>query len=531
MSFARPRPLARILTLLLCLFAVVPGAKAQGELELRGELQRLLAGDEIRAIQAVDVARLRRFYAIAGDRPVWGPDAEGELRAVQLLEAVLDARRHGIDPDRFARLLQPRVATPPLRAASWREVRLSEIALRFAAELHAGAIDPRRLDREREVARAEFDPAASLAAAIRERDVAGWLAALPPPHPEYAALLAALARYEAILGRGGWRAIAFDGDELRLEPGDARLEILRERLAIDGDLAAGGGGPGEIAAAVRRFQARHGLAADGRLTRRTLAAMNVPVEQRIAQVTINLERWRWLPRDFGPRYIFANSAAATITAVTPGQKPLELRGVVGSPDNPTPDLGARVRGLVINPPWNVPMSIASKEILPKLKRNPRYLAANDMVILNGGGDPHGADVDWQNITPGRFPYLIQQRPGVRNPLGMIKLDMPNRFDVYLHDTNQRSLFARAARALSHGCVRVEDAMALGAWLRDEPREAVERVHADALRSRETRRLALKESVPVWIVYLTAFVDGAGQMNFRDDIYGRDQRLLAAWTRR
>lgn len=248
--------------------------------------------------------------------------------------------------------------------------------------------------------------------------------------------------------------------------------------------------------------------------------------QRKEQITANMERWRWLPPVLEADRIVVNAAAAELELWLDGQRVLSSRVVVGEPKTPTPILRAESAALTINPPWTVPHSIAVKEILPKLKRNSQYLRQQNMVLLDGpAGDPHGLAIDWRAIPAGRFPYQIQQQPGPRNALGRIKLELPNRFDVYLHDTPAKSAFAAKNRALSHGCVRVEQIMPLATYALAQP-QAAARIEA-LLRTTQTQRLSLRRTLPVYFLYWTASVDAEGGLKFTPDIYGRDSRLIAA----
>lgn len=251
--------------------------------------------------------------------------------------------------------------------------------------------------------------------------------------------------------------------------------------------------------------------------------------QRRAQIAANMERWRWLPPALEQDRIVVNAAAAELDLWLAGQKMLSSRVVVGKPKTPTPILRAESAAITLNPSWTVPRSIAVNEILPKLKRNPHYLQQQNMLLLDGpAGDPHGLTVDWRAIPAGRFPYRVQQQPGPNNALGRIKLELPNSFDVYLHDTPAKTAFAAKNRALSHGCVRVEQIMPLAIYALSDPK-AAERI-TGLLRTSETRRISLRRTLPVYFLYWTASVDDQGALQFAPDIYGRDARLIAALRR-
>jgi L,D-transpeptidase YcbB len=279
---------------------------------------------------------------------------------------------------------------------------------------------------------------------------------------------------------------------------------------------------------VRRFQARHGLVADGIVGPATVRALNVPVAHRIQQIILNLERWRWLPRDLGRHYIAVNAADAMLQVVADGRTVLTSRVVVGDLRHPTPMVQARLDTVLLNPPWNVPTSIAVEEILPRLRANGRYLAENDIVILERReSDPFGLAVDWSAIPSEPFPFRLQQRPGSANPLGRIKFDAPNRFDVYLHDTPVRSIFARPVRTASHGCIRVERANDLAIHVLEDGtgRWTQQRV-AEAIATGDSQRIVVARSLPLYVLYWTAFAAPEGHVEFRDDVYGRDRQLAA-----
>jgi murein L,D-transpeptidase YcbB/YkuD len=234
-----------------------------------------------------------------------------------------------------------------------------------------------------------------------------------------------------------------------------------------------------------------------------------------------------MPHRAEPRYVEVNAADASLAIFDNGKRILISRVVVGKPKSPTPILATTITAVTANPPWNVPSSIAAREILPKLARNAGYLSSQNMVLLNGPTDGRG--INWRSITPARFPYRIQQLPGEKNALGRLKMEMPNRFDVYLHDTPSKSLFARVDRFFSHGCVRVQQVGALAKYaLTGNPSADVARLLQPA--DDKTQRTPLVEPLPVYILYWTAFQNADGSVAFRKDVYGRDTTLIAALTK-
>jgi len=245
-----------------------------------------------------------------------------------------------------------------------------------------------------------------------------------------------------------------------------------------------------------------------------------------------MERWRWMPRSFEPRYVWVNVAEAMLQLIDNGDQALISRVIVGNPRTPSPIFRAEITGVTSNPPWDVPLSIARNEMLPRLRRDPGYLAAHNMVLVNGpAGDQHGLTVDWATISRARFPYHIRQLPGPDNALGMVKLELPNRFSVYLHDTPGRNLFERADRFLSHGCIRVQEIVPLASYILAHNSTNGPDVLGDAIAAGNTRFLSLSSPLPVYILYWTAVVNGDGSFGFRNDIYDRDEQLIVALERR
>jgi murein L,D-transpeptidase YcbB/YkuD len=259
-----------------------------------------------------------------------------------------------------------------------------------------------------------------------------------------------------------------------------------------------------------------------------LARETDPARREI--LAANMERWRWLPARLEADRIEVNAATAELEMWLGGRPVLSSRVIVGKPQTRTPILRAEGAGVTVNPAWTVPRSIAAKEFLPKLKRNAAWLKSQDMVLLNGpAGDPHGLTVNWRAIPAGSFPYQVRQAPGAKNPLGQVKLELPNRFNVYLHDTPGKAAFARSSRALSHGCIRVEQILPLAAYALAASPDAMIDIRA-AIGQGQTRTLPLQRKLPVYILYWTAYAGADGRVRFAEDLYGRDRRMIAAMRR-
>jgi murein L,D-transpeptidase YcbB/YkuD len=382
-----------------------------------------------------------------------------------------------------------------------------------------------------------------LAASLERGSIAEDLRALAPQHGEYRRLQKALAHYVEIAEAGGWRALpgavaagAGASGLAKLKPGDrgSHVAALRQRLAASGDLEDGEQSDlfdDRVAAAVARFQRRHGLEPDGVVGARVVAELNVPVERRLAQIELNLERWRWLPHDLGDRYIFVNIPEYRLEVHERDRVALAMNVIVGAKDTPTPIFSDTLTHIVFSPYWNVPDSIASGETLPAVQSDPSFLERNRIEVVGTSGrvvDP--STIDWTSVggdDTNAFPYRFRQRPGASNSLGLVKFVFPNEHDVYLHDTPADALFKRASRPLSHGCVRVEQPVALAEYLlRGQSEWSDQRIQA-AMHGGQEQHVKLARPIPVHLMYWTTRADEDGTVQFRQDVYGRDARELDA----
>jgi L,D-transpeptidase YcbB len=462
------------------------------------------------------------FYERRGAVPAWS-DASGlRAEAVELLQALAAAAAEGLRPEdyRAAGLAEAARSAadpePPPDALADLDLLLTNAFVTYSSHLRRGRVDPREVHRDCAVERPGGDPAQVLEEALATGRVREALAEQAPPHAGYALLRGALAELRAAApDRNGWPAVPA-GKTLRLGDRDARVEALRRRLAATGEAPAAPAQDAErfddgLAEAVRAFQRRHGLEPDAAVGPKTLAALNASAPARARQVELNLERWRWLPRDLGERHVLVNIAGFELRWEEPGREPLLMKVIVGRPYTRSPMFTSAMNQVVLNPWWNVPASITRNEILPRLRRDPGYLARENMIMTStrDGG------------------VSIRQRPGPGNALGRIKFLFPNRFGVYLHDTPSRSLFERTVRTFSHGCIRIEKPLELAeAVLRDDPAWTPQAIRA-ALDRGATRTIPLARPVPVHVVYWTAWMDGEGVLQLRDDVYDRDSALAEA----
>ncbi|HNS74345.1 MAG TPA: L,D-transpeptidase family protein, partial [bacterium] len=400
--------------------------------------------------------------------------------------------------------------------------------------LAAGRFNPHDLDAEWYLHKNEADMVTRLNGAAEAGELLEDLRRLPPQEEEYHHLLEAYGYYRQLAVEGGWPFIA-DGRKLEKGMWDERVMQVRARLRATADLAlepaaVEGTYDEALERAVRRFQMRHGLEPDGKVGKSTLAEMNVPVGKRIRQLAVNLERWRWLPRDHGRRYIRVNIADYTLQLFEADTVAMAMRVVVGKTYRRTPIFSDLMTYLVINPYWTVPNTILLNDIAPKALRDPEYIRNQRIKIYAGWSegapeiDP--AAIDWSRLSKNYQPYRLRQDPGPRNSLGTIKFMFPNQFDVYLHDSPSHSLFNRSERAFSSGCIRVEKPIEMAVHLLDNPEYDEARLRR-IISTRVETTLKLRQPILVMLLYMTAWVDEQGRVQFRHDIYGRDHSISVA----
>lgn len=344
------------------------------------------------------------------------------------------------------------------------------------------------------------------------------------------ALESALVHYRQLAAQGGWPQVPV-GPALHQGDMDERLPLLRERLVASSDLPASesqGVLFGEILTeAVRRFQARHGLTADGVVGAKTLAELNVPIGERIRQLAASLERCQPLPSLLEPRHILVNIADFTLKLYEDGKLRLSMPVIVGRTYRQTPVFNGRISSLVLNPSWEVPHSIATKDLLPKIQKNPDYLKQSGFRVFRdwkSDTEMDPASINWAQLSPARFPYRLRQEPGPANALGRVKFPFPNPYNVYLHDTPAQALFQQDSRTFSSGCIRLARPLDLAVYLlQGTPLGSPEALTA-ALSSGKTKTVPIPSPIAVHIAYMTAWVDREGIIQFRRDIYHRDPAL-------
>ena len=478
----------------------------------------------------------RQFYERREYAPAWIDGTKPTAHIAELIEALNAANDEGLDPHLYnvSHLEQRRAEASkgfltkkgfdPGEAGTL-DAWLSYLYLKYASDLADGLSDLAHADPKWQIKPEKFDAAERLATALESGRVKTSLTDLTPDNPQYQALRKVLADYKAQAAKGEWPKVP----AMKVKPGQrhSHVAVLAARLAATGDYS-GAVPPAntpavytpELQEAVKRFQRRHGLADDGVVTPAVVAELNVPIGVRIQQVELNLERWRWLPRNLGARHILVNIPEYRLEVWEGSKVPVAMKVVVGKQDTPTPIFNDQMTHVVFSPYWNVPPDIAQGETLPEILRDPGFLQRTNMEVLDASGaviDPE--TIDLSDATKYRF----RQKPGADNSLGLVKFMFPNQYNVYLHDTPADSLFARASRSFSHGCVRVEQPLALAEYLLDEQPEWTRERIETAMHAQEERTVKLKEAVPVYLGYWTARVSADGIVQFRKDVYGIDGR--------
>tara|TARA_R110002049_G_scaffold222206_9_gene393817 strand:+ start:4546 stop:6135 length:1590 start_codon:yes stop_codon:yes gene_type:complete len=491
----------------------------QGQLEIAGET-------------IYDLSITQKFYAGQGYAAAWtNPIALNELSA-----AIYEAEREGMNPDDYhQRQVQGLLDGTLALDDNARDLLLTDALMRLTYHYAFGKVDPRdyvsswNFDRKLP----QVDPLEWSQRVVKDGGILAGLEQLKPTSPLYKQLVSALAKYRGIAAAGGWPTVD-PGPTLRPGESGPRVLQLRRRLLVDGDLTTDENPESSLfdenlERATVRFQRRHHLDADGIVGKKTLAALNVPVAQRIGQIRVNLERSRVL-QDIPDTAVVVDIAGFEVSFFRSGKRLLRSRAQVGRPYRSTPTFRDRITYIEFNPTWTVPPTILKKDTLPAIKRDPAYLQNKNMQVLTRDGtvvDP--ATVDWQLYPQRGFPYILRQQPGPNNSLGRLKVMFPNEHMVYLHDTPSRDLFSRSERTFSSGCIRVEEIMELAELLLDDP-EWDQAAIAKVIGAKKTKRVSLRESMPIYLVYWTVAVQDDGTVDFKSDPYQRDAPLLAALER-
>ncbi|MBU4316428.1 MAG: L,D-transpeptidase family protein [Proteobacteria bacterium] len=533
----------------------LPPNKAYGQLceTLRNQIEeggipfkKTIDGEIIRSAEA-----LPKFYEMNAYQPVW-VEQKGRLERVdEMIRALQDAEKEGLNPDDYHLAKIQEILKKGFEVTSEEdcsnynrllalEMLLSDAFLLYGSHLLDGRVNPKAVDSEWYAEQSRSDMAPILFNAIQSNEIQKTLQDLAPGQPAYGKLKEALKRYRQIAAKGGWNAVPYV-KKLQKDDSDPRVALIAQRLAAElGDVDAVSEEPGpasiifddKLETSVRKFQRLRGLNDDGVVGQNTLAAMNRSTQACVKSIEINMERWRWLPRDLGERYILVNTANFSADVMEKDYPVMTLRVIVGMQYRETPVFSHRISYLVLNPYWHVPKKLAVEDKLPMLQKNPYLLMKQKIRIFRNTGieeqeiDPRV--IDWSKVTKYNFRYRLRQDPGPLNALGRVKFMFPNRFNVYLHDTPARELFDKTVRTFSSGCIRIEKALDLAAYLlKDDPNWTPESILTELDKNKE-KTVKLKNPMPIHLQYWTALVDESGDVNFRNDIYERDMNLIRAF---
>ncbi|CAN5454351.1 L,D-transpeptidase family protein [soil metagenome] len=473
---------------------------------------------------------LRAHYVDNGGTIYW----VGTGRMTPFIQRLAFADDDGLNPEDYpiGTLSDLRDAIDPsdVMTAARAELYFSAFLVAYAADLKIGRVIPQKVDSRLFRSRKTIDVLRVLTDLNKYREPGKYLSAFEPRNPHYLALKTLLRDYRAKADRGGWGKVDAGPN---LKPGDrgARIGQMRNLLRATGDYDWSGGGSDTydepLAIAVRRFQQRHGLEAKGLVGKQTIVAMNVPASERARQIMLNMERWRWMPENLGDYHFLVNIAAFELQRVQANTIIDRMAVVTGAPATQTPEFSDELEYVEFNPTWTVPYSIATKEMLPKLRANPFAYAEDFEVFADGALTSWGA-INWASYGAGNFPFTFRQKPGPKNALGKVKFMLPNQHNIYLHDTPSKEKFSQTSRAFSHGCIRVSRPVDLaydlgpdmkGGWSPDR----MQAVWA----TNKTTRAPLGRKIPVHLIYATAFKGDAAMVEFRPDVYGRDLKLYNA----
>jgi len=490
---------------------------------------------------------LPRFYSNRNFLPAWIANDEPGRLAANLVRAIQDAPQEGLRPEDYhirsieeliAEIRYRMVMQKPVEAEKLADLDLllSDAFLLYGSHLSTGRVNPETIRSRWNIKGRDLDLVQVLQCALDEGRIGTAIEKLRPPHSGYRTLKVALLRYRKLSEMGGWPVVP-GGANLKKGNRGERVAVLRSRLADDLGLATPLSEENPdffdeaLQQAVERFQKRHGLKMDGIVGAATIAALNVAVEDRVHQIQLNLERWRWLPHDLGERHLLVNTANFELAIVENDRVVSTMRVIVGKTYRSTPVFTGRVTYMVLNPYWHIPQKIAREDILPNIKEDPQYPARHKIRVFESwqeeAREVDPGSVNWSEVTTENFSFKLVQDPGPLNALGRIKFMFPNKFSVYLHDTPQRSLFDQARRSFSSGCIRIESPLELADYLMGDVQEWSHDKMLEAIQRGVTQVIRIPNPIDIHLLYWTAWVDQEGTLHFREDIYGRDKALAEA----
>ena len=490
-----------------------------------------------------DLVWAKNFYRERGFKLGWFKNHEIVPQAEKMLQVLNKADEEGLDPkdyqiinfeEKLKELKDAKKDTAKVKELEKEiDLGLSATYFNWASDYYRGLVIPKKNPNvEWDVKRNKIKLHKALMTVLGERESKYPYADFSPLHPQYANLKKALARYRAIQAKGGWPTIPAS---TKIKPGESSpaVPLLRQRLAdylepADTANANNTVFDATLSAALKKFQEANGLKPDGGIGPSTIAKLNVPIQNQIRQIIINMERWRWIPKSFETDYIIVNIPEYKLRVIEKSQQVMDMKVIVGKVMHETPIFSDKMEYVVLSPYWNIPPNILRDEIAPKAMADPGWLDRMDMEVVTGKGTPVSPSaVDWSMAGENGFKYVVRKRPGPKNDLGDVKFIFPNENNVYLHDTPHDELFSQAKRGFSHGCVRVEKPLDLATYLLRNSGYDRSRI-MQQISTRKEKFVPLKQKLPVYLVYFTAAADDKGRVSFYDDIYGYDQKLATMY---
>jgi murein L,D-transpeptidase YcbB/YkuD len=481
---------------------------------------------------------LPRFYINRVFRAAWSDNKTLSTNAVNLIEYIQTSDKHGLQPgDYHLRLIESYAqkiqgnANPATLDMMKMDLLLTDAFLLLAAHLYFGKVNPEKIGADWKIQRKEPELMLDdkLEDALKAGNIFNYLDMLAPSQHSYPVFKEQLAYYRSI-AQDEWNTIQITAS---IKPGESsaniplvrkRLKQLRYKIADETSIVY----DSLLVLQVQRFQRHHGLNPDGVIGRMTAEALNVHPAKRAETIRVNLERMRWMPLDVPERYILINIANYELDVFEKQDTVLTMRAIVGRHYRKTPVFNSMMTYLVLSPTWTIPPTIFRNDVLPELRKGPEYLSRKNMKILRFDGtevDYHS--IDWETVTAANFPFMVRQSPGADNALGRVKFMYPNTYNVYIHDTPGRELFAKEDRSFSSGCIRIEKPFELTKYLlSDNPAWTEERIRT-AMNADREQTVRLQQHIPVYMTYFTAWVSGTGGIHFRKDVYDRDGAVLRA----
>lgn len=481
-----------------------------------------------------------KIYNSHQHKPLWITSALAD----SVFNALNEIENDGLNPSDYAlpeilKLRDQLIAEKSKDLSLWADldILISNALLSYGQHLLAGKIDPKSLNESWNFTKRTTEKPLEeiLIDAHTHGKLSFYFVHVRPQNPIYLNMRKSLKSYKLISENGGWQPLVWKSEKSKLEPGDTnpivpelRIRLAKENLIDTVNLARDSVYDAALQQAVARFQTQHGLYADSVVGKSTIQLLNISVTEKVNAIICNLERMRWAIGDIGGNYIMVNAAQFKLWCFYQDTITWTTEVIIGTPYNATPFFKSELKTVVFNPTWTVPYSIATKEMLPKLRSNANYLASQNMILMNRQGqliDP--TTVNFNSVSSSNFPYIIRQQPGKTNSLGVVKFVMPNPYSIYMHDTPSKGLFKREERAFSHGCIRVNNPLNMAEIvLRNNFGWNADSIQS-ILNSGKTTQVSLATNIPVLLLYLTQYTNARGQAFFFKDVYKADKKLLTA----